>query len=167
MPVAGATTGDSARPAIGSSEPVIRTDRQAADAFGPSPNEEAVAEAQVWNHTTQQRQMSELVSVSLSQDEAARILGVSSRTVSRMLARGSLVGLKVGRSWRLPVWQFDRLAPGGLVPGLPDIVALFPASLLALSRWIAIENADLGGLTPRAAIQAGRLAEVLGLIRAL
>ena len=50
----------------------------------------------------------------LTVDEAAAFLRVHPRTVLRLLARGELPGVKVGRQWRL--WRADleaRLHPAG------------------------------------------------------
>jgi hypothetical protein len=137
------------------------------EAFGPEPSKEAFAEAVAWNVSVGVERRRKLIEGSLSRDAAARRLGVSPQAVSDMLDRGDLIGLKHGREWRLPEWQFDADSPRGLVPGLREVVAAFPASVVALSRWIERENPDLQGLSPRAALQKGNASDVLRLVRAL
>jgi excisionase family DNA binding protein len=41
-------------------------------------------------------------------DVAARLLGVSRRSIERLVARGELVPLKVGRARRIPVFQLRQ-----------------------------------------------------------
>ena len=120
-----------------------------------------------WNVSTAVDRRLRLAEGSLTRDAAARLLGVSPQAVSDMLDRGDLIGLKQGREWRLPEWQFDADAPRGVLPGFREVVAAFPASVVALSRWMERENPDLGGSSPRAALQKGNTADVLRLVRAL
>lgn len=136
-------------------------------AFGPEPTKEAFAEAVAWNVSTGMERRRNLIEHSLSRDAAARRLGVSPQAVSDMLDRNDLIGLKQGREWRLPEWQFDADSARGLLPGLREVVEAFPASVVALSRWIERENPDLQGSSPRAALQNGDAADVLRLVRAL
>lgn len=136
-------------------------------AYGPEPTTEAVEEAAAWNAAVGVERRQALIEQSITREEAAEMLGVSAQSVSAMLNRGDLAGLKVGREWRLPRWQFDPESESGLLPGLRDILAGFPGSLVAISRWVATETPDLGGLTPRSALRQGRSADVLVLIGAL
>ena len=45
----------------------------------------------------------------LSASEAAAVLGLSSRTVYRMLSRGDLNAVRVGGSIRIPIAELERL----------------------------------------------------------
>jgi hypothetical protein len=137
------------------------------DAWGPEPRPEAIAEAAEWNAEVGLGRRRELIAQSIGRDEAARLLGVTPQAVSDAIKRGAVIGLKEGREWKLPRWQFSPDAPRGVVPGLRELVAHFPAGIAALSRWAQSENADLAGLTPVAALQRGRVAEVLALARVL
>ena len=92
---------------------------------------------------------------------------MSAQAVSDMLDRGALVGLKEGREWRIPAWQFDEESPTGVLPGLRDLGSHFPGSVVSLSRWIERENPDLDGMTPRAALRRGNVEGVLRLVDAI
>src|SRR5450759_180064 len=137
------------------------------DAFGPDPSRAAFAGAIAWNVATGTERRQDLIERSITRHEAARRLGVSAQAVSDMLDRGALVGLKEGREWRLPEWQFEPESPAGVLPGLRHIVARFPASIIALSRWIERENPDLNGSTPRYALQREKVEDVLRLVETL
>jgi hypothetical protein len=137
------------------------------DAFGPEPSQGAYNDAIAWNVATGTERRQSLIERSITRHAAARRLGVSAQAVSDMLDRGALVGLKEGREWRLPEWQFEPESPTGVLPGLRDIVARFPASIIALSRWIERENPDLNGLTPRSALQREKAEDVLRLVETL
>jgi hypothetical protein len=134
------------------------------DAYGPDPSAEAISEAHAWTDRIGAEQRRALIAESFTRDEAARLVGVTPQAVSDKLGRGEPLGVKEGREWRLPKWQFDL---DGVLPGLHEVGAAFPGGVVALSRWMARENADLGGLTPRAAIIRGQSRDVLRLIRAL
>jgi len=137
------------------------------EAFGPEPSQAAFADAIAWNVAVGTERRRDVIRQSVTRHEAARRLGVSAQAVSYMLDRGALVGLKEGREWRLPEWQFELESPTGVLAGLRDIAARFPASVVALSRWIQHENADLGGLTPRAALRRGNVQDVVRLVETL
>lgn len=136
-------------------------------AFGPEPSHEAYGDAITWNVVTGTEHRQSLIERSITRHEAALRLGVSDQAVSDKLERGVLVGLKEGREWRLPEWQFEPGSRSGVLPGLRDVVARFPASVLALSRWIEAENPDLGGSTPRAALGQDKVEDVLRLVETL
>lgn len=137
------------------------------DAWGPGPSLVAVAEAAEWNASVGLARRRELIAQSIGRDEAARLLCVTPQAVSDAIKRGKLIGLKEGREWRLPRWQFSADAPRGVLPGLRELIDIFPAGVVALSRWVQTESSDLGGLAPAAALQRGRVAEVVQLARAL
>lgn len=50
--------------------------------------------------------MAELLSIK----DVAKILKVSQTTVRRMLARGELKGVRVGRLWRIAQSEIDRIS---------------------------------------------------------
>src|SRR5947199_10083484 len=64
----------------------------------------------------------------LSLGEAARLLGISQRTVQRLLERGELKGTKVGRQWR-----FHRADLTAYVNREPEAVAAPPEADLSLA----------------------------------
>ena len=81
--------------------------------------------------------------------EAAQLLRISDQAVSDRLAAGDLVGLKDGRVWKLPAWQFDADTENGWLPGIVDLRQHFPAGPVTLTAWVTAPNVDLGGRTPR------------------
>lgn len=103
----------------------------------------------------------------LTRVEAARLLDISEQAILDRLESGSLVGLKQGREWRLPAWQFQADAQRGMVPGLAQLRRVFPGGLVSLSDWVTTPNADLGGATPVGELAAGRVDEVLLAARGL
>lgn len=81
---------------------------------------------------------------SLSVDDAARMLKVdSSRIRQRLGGRPrSLFGIKMGRTWRIPKFQFYGRR---LVPGIDAVVANVPLDLspVAVFRWFTTPNSEL------------------------
>lgn len=136
-------------------------------AFGRDPSPAAYREAVAGNLAIAADRRRDLVARSIGRRDAAARLGVSAQAVSGMLERGALVGIKEGREWRLPTWQLDADGPAGVVPGLREVAARFPGSVVALSRWVQRENPDLDGLTPLAALRRGDVAGVVRLVEAL
>ncbi|WP_125610247.1 helix-turn-helix domain-containing protein [Specibacter cremeus] len=66
---------------------------------------------------------------SLTASEAAGLLHVSVQAVRDRIESGDLIGLRDGRQWRLPVWQFNAEAERGFIPGIARVRAVFPAVL--------------------------------------
>jgi hypothetical protein len=81
---------------------------------------------------------------SLSVEQAARLLGVNaSRIRQRLTAHPpSLYGIKDGKRWRVPKFQF---AGKRAIPGIAAVVAALPASLhpVAVYRWLTSAHPDL------------------------
>lgn len=79
---------------------------------------------------------------SLSPEEAANLLGVNASRVRQRLGERRLFGVKDGRAWRLPMFQFveDRL-----VPGIDVALASLPQDLhpVAVHRWFRSPHPDL------------------------
>lgn len=110
-----------------------------------------------------------LVRSSLSIDDAARALGVSTSRIRQRLSprHRTLYGIKDGRGWRLPRFQFE--SGGTLVRG---IAAVFPcirrdAHPLAVRDWFVTPHQDLvvgdddERVTPRAWLSSGRPPETV------
>jgi excisionase family DNA binding protein len=89
----------------------------------------------------------ETVASTISIQEAAALLGVDRSRISHRLAGGTLWAFRVGRSPRLPRWQFRD---GALLPGLASVVAAIPAGLSAasLNAFMNTPQSELGGVTP-------------------
>ena len=80
--------------------------------------------------------------------EAALLLGVDRSRISHRIAQGTLWAFRVGRSPRIPRWQF--CADGKLLPGLPQIIAAIPAGLApqSVAAFMSTPQEELYGLTP-------------------
>lgn len=68
----------------------------------------------------------------LDAEAAARKLGLSSSRVRQLLGEHRLYGIKQGRDWRLPRWQF-RSRGKGAVPGVEEVIEVMPRDLHPLS----------------------------------
>jgi len=86
-----------------------------------------------------------LLNESLSVHQAAERLGHvnESRVRQRLTASPpTLYGIKVGRKWRLPSFQFEAL---GTVHGIEEVVSALPPDLdaVGVEAWFSIPNPDL------------------------
>lgn len=90
---------------------------------------------------------------------------MSQRAVLRRLKSGALVGLREGRGWRLPAWQFRTDV--GVLPGLGELQQVFPGGVVTLSSWVHTPSVDLDGATPVAQLAAGQVKRVVQLARSL
>ncbi len=117
--------------------------------WGPAPDSVTAAEAVVADLTDQFAQRRDLAANSFSREAAAGLLGISSQSVTDKLESRKLVGIKVGREWRLPRWQFDPDNTTGALPDLDVLQAAFPGGPVSLSRWIMRPHPEFGGRTPR------------------
>ncbi|GAB7006855.1 hypothetical protein JCM18899A_43280 [Nocardioides sp. AN3] len=98
---------------------------------------------------------------SLTRAEVAELLEVSEQAILDRLESGALVGLKKGREWRLPTWQFDPDAERGFVPGLAELRAVFPGGVVTLSKWVTTPSVDLDDATPAGELAAGHVDQVV------
>ena len=84
-----------------------------------------------------------LLATALSVPELARRLGVDQSRVRQRIARHTLIAVKEGAAWRLPLFQLDDLGQQ-LVPGLavvaPRLVNVHP---VAVARWFMLPHPDL------------------------
>ncbi len=67
-----------------------------------------------------------LIGTSLTIEQAAARLGVNASTIRRRISRKALYAIRVGRSNRLPLWQFTS---DGVLPHLPRVLTALPANL--------------------------------------
>lgn len=85
-----------------------------------------------------------LLQSSLSVEQAARLLGVNpSRVRQRLTARPpTLYGIKEGKAWRVPRFQFAGRKP---IPGVPAVIGALPPDLhpVAVRRWLTTPHPDL------------------------
>ena len=101
-----------------------------------------------------------LLATALTVPELATRLGVDQSRVRQRIARHSLIAVKDGASWRLPLYQLDdaghRLLPG-LASVAPRLVQVHP---VAAARWFVLPHPDLvddsgGAISPRAWLLSG------------
>lgn len=99
-----------------------------------------------------------LLATALTVADAAARLGVDASRIRHRLAAGALLGLKRGRSWVLPAWQFAL--DGGVLPGLGDVAtALRQLPAVVAAGFVTTPQPELriGGRarTPRDWLLAG------------
>ncbi len=84
-----------------------------------------------------------LVEDSLTVEETAARLRVTSGRVRQLLGSSRLFGFKTGADWRIP--SFQLLKRGGLVPGIDKVVMRLPKNvgLLPFYNWLTTPNPDL------------------------
>jgi hypothetical protein len=85
-----------------------------------------------------------LLQSSLNVEQAAARLNVDPSRIRQRLAAEprTLYGVKEGRSWRLPKFQFAGMK---LVPGIDQVFAALPRDLhvVAVQRWFTTPHSDL------------------------
>ena len=83
-----------------------------------------------------------MITHSLSVPEAADLLGVDESRIRQRLTDRTLYGFKVGRTWRLPRFQFTDHSQ---VPGLDQVLPHLPSGLhpIAVQRWLTEPSPDL------------------------
>jgi len=97
----------------------------------------------------------------VSTDEAAQIAGTSRVTINAWIDRGRCIGLtQTKRGFKLPRWQFE--------PRIWDAIPKLSVALGSNEGWqllafLETPHGALGGSTPRAAIEQGKLERVLAI----
>lgn len=83
----------------------------------------------------------------LTTEQAAERLHLSAATVRRRIRAGRLYGYRVGRTLRLPPWQFVGEAA---LPHLPEILAALPeeAHPMTVTGFMTLPSDELDGLSP-------------------
>jgi len=104
--------------------------------WGPAPDSVTAVKAVFADLSDQFAQRRQLAANGISRDDAAELLGITAQSVTAKLASRKLVGIKVGREWRLPTWQFDPDVATGVLPDLDTLQAVFPGGPVSLSRWM-------------------------------
>lgn len=103
----------------------------------------------------------------LSTRDAAERLGVSDARIRQRIQERTLLGVRAGKSWRVPVFQF--LPDGGELHGWGEVCASLPpgVSAVVVERWLTTPNPDLGigeeeaPISPRQWLMEGRRPEVV------
>jgi len=83
----------------------------------------------------------------------AQLLGVSTRTVQNLLARGDLRGVRVGRQWRIPPQELARFLAGERTDPSPSRNGSSPPTREPDRVWLTVTEAasllttDVSGIT--------------------
>ena len=110
-----------------------------------------------------------LLRTGLTTTEAAERIGVSTARIRQCIHDRSLFALRVGRAWKLPLFQFTE---AGELPGWGEVARVLPrdASPVAVERWMLNPNPDLVAgedetpMSPRVWLQEGRPAQAVASI---
>lgn len=117
--------------------------------WGPRPDSVTAVRAVVADLSDQFAERHELAANGISRDDAAELLGITAQSVTAKLASRKLVGIKLGREWRLPAWQFDPDAPAGVLPDLDTLQDVFPGGPVSLSQWMLRAQPEFDGRNAR------------------
>jgi hypothetical protein len=135
--------------------------------WGPGPDSVTAVKAVFADLSDQFAQRQQLAANGISRDDAAGLLGITAQSVTAKLASRKLVGIKVGREWRLPAWQFDPDVPTGVLPDLDTLQAVFPGGPVSLSRWMLRTQPEFDGRNAREEMILHGSAPVIELARVL
>jgi hypothetical protein len=135
--------------------------------WGPGPDSVTAARAVFADLSDQFAQRQLLAANSISRDDAAELLGVAAQSVTAKLASRKLVGIKIGREWRLPPWQFDPDNPNGVLPDLDTLQAVFPGGPVSLSQWMLRAQPEFDGRNAREEMMLHGSAPVIELAQVL
>jgi hypothetical protein len=135
--------------------------------WGPAPDSVTASQAVFADLKDQFAQRHQLAAESISRDEAAELLGIAPQSITTKLTAGKLVGIKIGREWRLPLWQFNPDEPSGVLPDLDTLQAAFPGGVVSLSKWMQREQPEFDGRPPRVEMALRGSAPVIALAQAL
>lgn len=101
----------------------------------------------------------------ISVADAACRIGRSRQALERLRRAGRLLALRVGSQWRYPLWQFEPDAPGGVTPGLEEVLQQLSLSPVGAAFWLLHPAERLGGRPPIELLRRRRLEPVLELAR--
>lgn len=135
------------------------------DLWGPQPSAKKIRATAAENLASGVARRQSVLEDSVSRRDVAVALGKSEQAVSAMLERQALLGLKVGREWRIPGWQLAPELPLGILPGLRPLAAAYLDGVVSLTGWIQRPNPDLDGSTPRDSLLRGSVDEVVAAAR--
>jgi len=102
-----------------------------------------------------------LVQTGLTTKQTAKLFGVSDARIRQRLQERTLLAIRDGRSWKLPVFQF---AGKGELPGWGEVAQALPRDIspVAVESWLLLPNSDLVAgedetpTSPRAWLLEGR-----------
>ncbi|HWM94569.1 MAG TPA: helix-turn-helix domain-containing protein [Thermoanaerobaculia bacterium] len=122
---------------------------------------ESLAWAEMEAQATREAILRECIGVA----DAARLIGRSRQALERLRRAGRLLALRVGAQWRYPRWQFDSDSPGGVVPGLDDVLHELALSPVGAAYWLLQPSERLGGHPPVELLRRRRPEPVIDLAR--
>jgi hypothetical protein len=117
--------------------------------WGPGPDSVTAVKTVFADLSDQFAQRQQLAANGISRDDAAELLGITAQSVTAKLASRKLVGIKVGREWRVPTWQFEPDVPTGVLPDLDTLQAVFPGGPVSLSQWMLRTQPEFDGRNAR------------------
>lgn len=117
-------------------------------AWGPAPTAAESLEAVVGDLHDQYAARQALTDSGFTCKQAASLLGVREQAITAKIDEGKLIGLKCGREWRLPRWQFVPDNAVGIVPALDALQKAFPGGPVSLSAWMLAPSVEFDGRTP-------------------
>ncbi len=135
--------------------------------WGPAPDAEETRAAGVANAVRLARDRARVAAGALSRGDVAELLGISPQAVSNRIRQARLVAVRAGRRWLLPAWQFDPEATDPVLPGIADLLGVWPGSPVALSRWATTPSRDLDDRAPAAALHGRQIRQVVAAARAI
>ncbi|MEZ0165815.1 hypothetical protein AB2L27_13740 [Kineococcus sp. LSe6-4] len=122
---------------------------------------DAVVEGAVTNFVLKAERRRQVERGSLPLAKVAAEIGAPAHDLERGLATGRLIGLRRGGEWWLPMWQFNLEAADPILPGLADLIRVFPGSVVALSRWVERRSAAFDGNSPAELLRRGEVDRVV------
>lgn len=135
--------------------------------LGPPPRPRDVAAAAARSEARVWAVRRELYEASVSRQEAADRMGVSTNQVTNLISSGDLLQLAGEDGVRLPSWQFDPEAPRGRLEGIRQVAVSFPGQILSFSHWMTHPQPTLRGRIPREMLRDGDVDTVVSVARAI
>ena len=135
-----------------------------AEVDDPMSTSEAV-EALLWAEGEIRLNRKLLLEDSISVAEAAELTGRSRQALERLRRDDRLLALRMGSQWRYPRWQFEPDAPGGILPGLEEVIRSLHLSPAGTASWLLQPAEGLGGCPPIELLQRRRPEPVIELAR--
>lgn len=105
-------------------------------------------EALLWAESEMQAHRESLLKDAVSAAEAAKLIGRSRQSIERLRRDGRILALRAGNQWRYPRWQFEPDAPGGVLPGVEDVLRNLHLSPGGAAFWLLQPTERLEGLAP-------------------
>ena len=126
-------------------------------------DEAGAAQATVQSELEVHARRRQLLQRCVSAADACLRTGRSRQALERLRREGRVLALRAGNQWRYPEWQFERDAPGGIVPGLADVLGRLRLSPVGSAFWLLQPNLGLAARTPIEALHRGDRDAVLRL----